>query len=38
MVQQIMQEHRGTVSLKNNPEGGCEVTLTLPLTKQDIYP
>lgn len=38
IVQQIMQEHRGTVSLKNNPEGGCEVTLTLPLTKQDIYP
>ncbi|MEH6555424.1 HAMP domain-containing sensor histidine kinase [Pseudoalteromonas tetraodonis] len=38
IVQQIMQEHRGTVSLKNSPKkGGCEVTLTLPLTKQDIF-
>lgn len=37
IVQQIMQEHHGTVNLKNNPAGGCEVTLTLPLTEQDIH-
>lgn len=35
IVQQIMQEHHGSVSLHNRSEGGCEVTLTLPLIHRE---
>lgn len=31
IVQQIMQEHQGKVELSNRPQGGCRLTLSLPL-------
>ncbi|MDP4536031.1 ATP-binding protein [Alkalimonas collagenimarina] len=37
IVQQIMQEHHGSITLHNRNEGGCEVTLTLPINLMETH-
>lgn len=37
IVQQIMQEHHGSITLRNHSAGGCEVTLTLPISNLEPH-
>lgn len=37
IVQRIVEEHRGTVRLRNHPEGGAQVVIRLPLSSPEPH-